>query len=88
MKLPKLYNPFKAHIIELANGKFIVRRLNLMGWKHKEHTTLSHEDVYWWNYINHSYMWCCVNTYDEAIILRDKVHIKEPKPTKVVRVYG
>ena len=88
MKLPKLYNPFKPHIIELVNGKFAVRRRNIFAWEYKEHLTLSSEDVYWWNSIEDSYKWCCVDTYEQAVALRDKVHIKDLKPTKVTRVYG
>jgi hypothetical protein len=90
MKLPKFYNPFKAHIVEFANAKFAVRRLALVGfyWEYKENITFSSEDVYWWNWIEHTHRWCCVDTYEQAIALRDKVHIKQVKPTKVAKVHG
>lgn len=87
MKLPKFYNPFKAHIMQFANGKFAVRRHNIMGWEYKQKNTFSTEDVYWWNHIEFTEKWCCVDTYDEAINLRDRVHIKV-NPTKVVKVHG
>lgn len=88
MKLPKFYNPFKAHIVQFANGKFAVRRLRFSGWECKEHTTFSSEDVYWWGWLEHTHRWCCVDTHEQAAILRDKVHIKKPEPTKVVKVHG
>lgn len=88
MKLPKLYNPFKPHIVELANGKFIVRRRNILAWEYKENHTLPSVDVYWWNFIEDAQRWCCVDTYEQAVALRDRVHIKEVEPTKVVQVHG
>ena len=88
MKLPKFYNPFKAHVVQFANGKFAVRRRNILAWEYKQHTTFSSEDVYWWNFIENTVQWCQVDTYDQAVLLRDKVHIKDPKPTKVAKVYG
>lgn len=84
----KLYNPFKAHIVELNNGKFVVRRRSVFSWEYKERNTFSTEDVYWWNFIEDSHRWCGVDTYEQAVALRDKVHIKGPKPTKVAKVYG
>lgn len=88
MKLPKLYNPFKAHIVQFENAKFAVRRFRLSGWEYKEHTTFSKEDVYWWNWIEHTYHWCCVDTYEQAVALRDKVQIKQVPATKVSKVHG
>lgn len=88
MKLPKFYNPFKAHIVQFANGKFAVRKLCVFAWEYKEHTTFEYEDVYWWNHIEYANKWCTVDTLEQAIALRDKVHIKKVKPTKVVKVYG
>jgi hypothetical protein len=88
MKLPKFYNPFKAHIVQFANGKFAVRRWNIFMWEYKEHTTFSKDDVYWWNTIGVTHNWCCVDTYEQAVALRDKVHIKAPKPMKVAKVHG
>jgi protein-arginine kinase activator protein McsA len=29
-----------------------------------------------------------VDTYEQAAVLRDKVHLKAPRPMKVVKVYG
>ena len=87
MKLPKFYNPFKAHIVELNNAKFAVRRW-WFGWEYKEHTTFSNDNVYWWKWIEHTHRWCCVDTHEQAVALRDKVHVKKVKPMKVAKVYG
>jgi hypothetical protein len=45
------------------------------------------EDVYWWS-IDFTFNWCCVDTYEQAAVLRDKVHVKSPRPMKVEKVYG
>jgi hypothetical protein len=87
MKLPKLYNPFKAHIVELANGKFIVRRITYIGWEYKERTTFKNDDVYWWYILDFAKQHCCVDTYEQAVALRDKVHVKYD-PMKAVKVHG
>lgn len=84
----KLYNPFKAHIVQFANGKFAVRRWNMIAWEYKETITSPKEDVYWWNHIEYTEKWCCVDTYEQAVALRDRVHVKEPKAMKVAKVYG
>jgi hypothetical protein len=84
----KLYNPFKAHIVQFADGKFAVRRWNLLAWEYKENITFSIDDLYWWNNIHLTPNWCCVDTYEQAVSLRDKVHVKKPKPMQVEKVYG
>lgn len=87
MKLPKFYNPFKPHIVQFADGKFAVRRWSILAWEYKEHTTFSKDDVYWWNWIEFTQNWCHVETYEQAVALRDKVHVKKPKATEVVKVH-
>ena len=84
----KFYNPFKPHVVQFANSKFAVRRLSFSGWEYKECATNPREDVYWWNWIEYTHSWCSVYTYEQAVALRDKVHVKEPKPMKVVKVHG
>lgn len=84
MKLPKFYNPFKAHIVQFADGKFAVRRLTSIGWEYKEHTTHKDDDSYWWYLFEYVEEYCTVCTHEEAVILRDKQIIK---PNKVVKVY-
>lgn len=79
MKLPKLYNPFKAHVVRFANGKFAVRRWNMISWEYKEHTTFANDDIYWWNAMEYVKKWCMVNTLEQAKALRDKCKIKAEK---------
>lgn len=83
----KLFNPFKAHIVQFSNGKYAVRRWRV-AWEYKEHITLSNEDVYWWNTMEYVKKWCMVDTLEQAQTLRDKVHVKSPPPMKVAKVYG
>jgi hypothetical protein len=85
--LPKFYNPFKPHIVQFADGKFAVRRRCFIGWEYKERVTFKNEDVYWWYLTEYAKRHCTVDTYEEAVALRDKVHVKFD-PEKVVRVYA
>ncbi len=85
MKLPKFYNPFKAHIVELANAKFVVRRWNIVAWEYKEHTTYQNDDIHWWHLLEYACKYCMVDSLDQAIALRDKT---KSNPLKVVKVYG
>jgi hypothetical protein len=86
MKLPKLYNPFKPHIVKFANGKFAVRKWRYL-WVYKETTTFSTGEIYWWNLLVNAEKFCSVDTFEEATALLEKVHVKY-NPTKVVKVYG
>lgn len=86
MKLPKLYNPFKAHIVQFANGKFAVRKWRGF-WIYKEVTTYSTDETFWWINIDNVQKFATVNTYEEAVVLLDKKHVKVD-PMKVVKVYG
>ena len=85
MKLPKFYNPFKPHIVQFADGKFAVRRWSVFLWEYKEHSAFRSDAAYWWNTAECVRKWCCVDTHEEAAILRDKDRIKT---NKVVKVYG
>jgi hypothetical protein len=84
----KLFNPFKAHIVQFANGKFAVRKWSIFMWEYKEHTTFAKDDIYWWNTMEYVKRWCMVDTLEQAQALRDKVHFKGPKEMKVAKVYG
>jgi hypothetical protein len=87
MKLPKLYNPFKAHIVEFANGKFAVRKWGGV-WKYKEkHTFANDDEIHWWNFYGNVEKFCTLDTYEEAVALLKKEHVKVD-PTKVVKVHG
>ena len=79
MKLPKFYNPFKAHIVQFANGEFAVRRWSVLAWEYKEHITFANDDIYWWNTMEYAKKWCMVNTLEQAKALRDKGKIKAEK---------
>ena len=81
----KFYNPFKAHIVQFSNGKYAVRRWNFLAWEYKEKWTNPNVDVCWWNPIEFVMKWCMVDTYEQAVDLRDKVH---PYGNKVVKVHG
>lgn len=81
----KLYNPFKAHIVQFADGKFAVRRWSVLAWEYKERIVFNNDVAYWWNTMEYVRKWCCVDTHEQAAILRDKQFIK---PNKVVKVYG
>ena len=88
MKSFKFYNPFKPHVVQFSNGKYDVRRWSILMWEYKDHTTLAKEDVYWWSNIDFTFNWCCVDTYEQAAVLRDKVHVKAPRLMKVEKVHG
>jgi len=84
----KLFNPFKAHIVQFSNGKYAVRRWNFLAWEYRENWTNPNVDVYWWNAIEFVMKWCMVDTHEQAAVLRDKVHVKAPRLMKVEKVYG
>lgn len=86
MKLPKIYNPFKAHIVQFANGKFAVRKWKAL-WVYKETETFRNEEIFWWNSLENAHKFCTVDTFEQAVALRDKVQIKYD-PKKVVEVYA
>lgn len=83
MKLPKFYNPFKAHIVQFANDKFAVRKLSGFFWLYKENTTYKSDDIYWWYDMSSVIKWCMVDTLEEAKALREKQKIN-PRKTRVI----
>ena len=86
MKLLKFYNPFKAHIVQFANGKFAVRKWNVIAWEYKERAEFNNDsDEYWWNLLEYANKYCTVGTLQEAIHLREYV---KSNPLKAVKVYG
>jgi hypothetical protein len=78
----KFYNPFKPHIVQFSNGKYAVRRWNLLAWEYKEHITFGNEVIYWWNAMEYVKKWCMIDTLEEAKALREKRKIKVK--TKVI----
>lgn len=84
----KFYNPFKAHVVELANGKFAVRKSSIFYWEYKECRTSSNHDITWYDVDEYVQSWCLVNTLEKAISLRDFVKNKPVNPMKVVKIHG
>lgn len=68
----KLYNPFKAHIVQSADGRYAVRRHCLIGWEYKDNGKVSCSTA-WWYVLEYAKKWCFVDTLEEAIALRDKL---------------
>lgn len=69
----KLYNPFKAHVIELASGMFYVRQFRLFGWEY-----LDRKDNFWWTRTNN---WNYYATLESGL---ERVNYN---PDKVMKVY-
>ena len=86
MKLPKFYNPFKAHIVQFANGKFAVRKW-VTCWVYKETNSFRSDEIYWWHHLQNIPKFCVVDSFEEAVVLLDKKQDKV-NPTKVVKVYA
>lgn len=73
----KLYNPFKAHIVEFANGTFAIRRLGFMGFEYADKI-----DNYWW------YQKSNLSKYSTFISLSDATDQMHKITMKVVKVHG
>ena len=86
----KFYNPFKAHIVEFADGTFAVRKRGWCGliwvykdshgWRYSENS-----EIQWWSatYLRH----CKVETYETALRV---LVLRKPSgqhPNKVVQVH-
>jgi len=69
----KLYNPFKAHVIELANKTFYIRKFGFFGWKY-----LDRRDTYWWT---------SQNNYNYYSTLESAQLRRNYNPDKSVKVY-
>lgn len=82
----KFYNPFKAHVVELANGEFAVRKGSGFLWEYMEHTT-SPYGITWWYGDEYVKLRCIVDTLEKAISLRDYVKNKV-NPMKAVKIHG
>jgi hypothetical protein len=64
----KLYNPFKWHIRRM-NGKFVVSKWTLIGWRYADS-----RDLYSWStYAGYWTKYCPVNTIQEARAILDRL---------------
>lgn len=73
----KLYNPFKPHIVEFANGYFGIRKLNFLGFEFADKT----ED-YWWGQGPN------IKKFATFISLSDAIDQMDNITLKVVKVHG
>lgn len=78
----KLYNPFKAHIVQFED-KYLVRRWNIICWEYKETNTFRNEEPHWWSYWEYVSKYCMCNSLAQAIALRDKEWTDPKKKPKV-----
>jgi hypothetical protein len=86
----KFYNPFKAHIVEFADGTFAVRKRGWFGfvWTYKDRAGWCHSatsNIQWWldDYLNH----CKVRTHEEALDVMEMSKKPKVNPDKVVKVH-
>jgi hypothetical protein len=82
MKLPKFYNPFKAHIVQIQNGRYLVRRFRLLYWEYRDNGKVivyDKDEDNWWVTFEYAKRWCVVDTLEEAKVLRDKTKIRKFK---------
>ena len=91
----KLYNPFKAHIVQ-AGDKYFVRKLDFPIWVYKERS-VSELDAYiklfhykdrWWPAWEDVPYYCACNSLEEACALRDKQWVDPNKKPKVRVIHG
>ena len=83
-----IYNPFKPHIAELSTGKFVVRKLTMVGWMCFDNQLVK-KDYYWWLGSSRSArMYFEVSDLDSARSLLEisKTSIK-PKQVETVKVW-
>lgn len=83
MKLPKFYNPFKAHIVQASNGKYFVRRHRLLYWEYKDNQKVYLKEDDWWSTFEYAKKWCAVDTLEEA-----KSLLNEHKSVKFKVIHG
>ena len=88
----KLYNPFKAHIVQTTD-KYFVRRLDFPTpvWIYKSsvglHLLLDKKPNWWfsWEYV---VKYCPCDTLEQARILRDKQWVDPNKTPKLKVIHG
>jgi hypothetical protein len=87
----KLYNPFKAHIVQ-SGDKYFVRRLDFPSWVYKEKYSLSFQNATkkprWWFIWEYVTKYCDCSSLEEARTLRDKKWIDPNKTPKVKVIHG
>ena len=77
----KFYNPFKPHIIEVHNNKYLVRKLTFIGYKY-----LDKDDCTYWWYVDLSVIrYCIFDSVELAIQVISKIH-ESSNPLKPKRI--
>lgn len=59
----KLFNPFKLHIAQRKNGKYVLRVSSLFWWSYRD---LDWKREHYWNWARHISNWCEMDTLEEA----------------------
>jgi hypothetical protein len=82
----KLYNPFKAHIVQ-AGDKYFVRKFNFPIWVYKGRVPLDNKAIWWfvWEYVSKN---AACTSLEEACALRDKQWVDPNKKPKVRVIHG
>lgn len=85
----KLYNPFKPHLVQFANGKFAMRRLRLLGFEYMDKWPEADGRIfnYWWpaSLIPREEM--SFSTAEEAkATLRNRIERDSGEPHRVTKV--
>ena len=83
----KLYNPFKAHIVQYGDSYF-VRRLDFPIWVYKETMTFYDREPRWWYLWEYVNRWCTCSSLEQARALRDKKWIDPNKTPKLKVIHG
>lgn len=80
-----MYNPFKAHLAQLHNGKYVVRKSALFFWVYLDSTKILSEDPnFWWSSKNYVKTYCICDTIQEAEARLTKYCAKPPQFSKKV----
>jgi hypothetical protein len=83
----KLFNPFKAHIVQCGD-KYLVRRWYLLAWFYKETESFRHEEPHWWNSWEYASKYCECDSLAQAIALRDKKWLNPNKKPNMKVIHG
>lgn len=87
----KLYNPFKAHVVQTAD-KYFVRRLDFPTpvWVYKSSVgwLRDNKKPLWWFAWEYVVKYCTCDTLEQARILRDKQWVDPNKTPKVKVIHG
>lgn len=77
----KLYNPFKAHIVQCGD-KYLVRKHNGLFWTYKETRTFGDDKPHWWYGWGYVSKYCACNSLEQARALKDVQWVDPSKKSK------